>query len=239
MVFDRPTSLFSTYPFFPSGQDGDCTLMMPVAAPFTCSTPCTGTDICSLWNGTCAPQEQIQSVGTVRLFGLPEPVSVDPDSHVIYEPDLTPEPFPLPATGAPLILSAAGGAYAPFTLGGREIAPLIAPADPLVVSPNQPLTALWDHAGQGGPARVVVTLALGANGGDIAMVPGSGYVRCNFADVGSGTVSASLVATLYAQGVGRQPLLALERSTVDSTHIAPGCVQFTVHSYASQPLVVN
>jgi len=57
--------------------------------------------------------------------------------------------------------------------------------------------------------------------------------------VGSGTVSASLVATLYAQGVGRQPLLALERSTVDSTHIAPGCVQFTVHSYASQPLVVN
>src|SRR5581483_7813260 len=34
-------------------------------------------------------------------------------------------------------------------------------------------------------------------------------------------------------GVGTQPVLSLERLTVDSTPIAPGCVQLTVGSYAS------
>ena len=62
---------------------------------------------------------------------------------------------------------------------------------------------------------------------------------CNFPDTGTGTVPASLVNRLIDQGVGAAPMVRIKRATVSSTQITHGCVDFSVETSTSQPIVVN
>ena len=227
-------------PYQDVGTSGACTLLAD-ALPVVCMPACSGAQSCQP-SGQCAPPPQTHSVGYIEIAGLANPFMLPPfaGGNITYESEPGSEPFPPAAPGALLTLSTTGGDYAPFSLAGLGIAPLFPPAGSLAVARDQALALTWQS--QGGPAQVRVTadVDLGNNAGlDMGRAPGTGIVRCEFSDSGSGTVPADLINTLLDQGVGTGPQVRLTRQTVDSTIIAPGCVEFTVASGITQPVTIN
>ncbi|HEY7375168.1 MAG TPA: hypothetical protein VIF57_23605 [Polyangia bacterium] len=227
-------------PYQNVATSGACALLAG-APPADCTPPCAGAQICRP-PGQCAPPPQTHSVGYIEIAGLANPFMLPPfdGGTITYESEPGSEPFPPAAAGALLTLTTTGGDYAPFSLTGTGVAPLFPPAGTLTVARDQPLALTWPS--QGGPAQVRVSadVDLGNNTGlDMGRAPGTGIVRCEFSDSGAGTVPAELINTLLDQGVGTGPQVRLTRQTVDSTTIAPGCVEFTVASGTTQPVTIN
>ena len=230
----------SAEPYENVATSGACTLLAG-APPAVCTPACAGAQICQP-PGQCAPPPQTHSVGYIEIRGLANPFMLPPfdGGNITYESEPGSEPFPPAAPGTLLTLSTSGGDYAPFSLAGIGVAPLFPPAGALSLARDQALVLTWPS--QGGPAQVRVTadIDLGNNAGlDMGRAAGTGMVRCEFFDSGSGAVPAELINTLLDQGLGTGPEVRITRQTVDSTMIAPGCVQFTVASSTTQPVTIN
>jgi hypothetical protein len=227
-------------PYQSVATSGACALLAD-AAPADCTPACSGAQICRP-PGQCAPPPQTHSVGDIEITGLANPFMLPPfdGGNITYESEPGSEPFPPAAPGAPLTLTTTGGDYAPFSLAGVGIAPLFPPAGALSVARDQALVLTWPSQSGPAPVRVTADIDLGNNAGlDMGRAPGTGIVRCQFSDIGSGTVPAELINTLLDQGVGTGPQARVTRQTVDSTTIAPGCVEFTVASGTTQPITIN
>jgi hypothetical protein len=213
--------------------DGQCTLMDPGDLSW-----CEGTD---LPRGKCAAGFS-HDAGTVRLDGLVTPWVVEPYEGGFkgYEGGVQSGQFPPAASGMPIELSASGGDYDPFKLVARGIAPLFPTMDTLTLEPGEPLTVTWSNPGQPGPARMIVSVYL-ANDVDRTLSPtaGSSHITCRVADIGTATVPASLLMLLRETGVGSHPIVVLERRSVDSATLGPGCVELTVSSQAPQAIDVR
>ena len=237
MVMDRPAlSDFQR----PVVSDGACTLMerdwgMP------CTPACASDEVCYP-DGTCAPTSIAHSVGTVTLTGLASGRSTfqpptDGIGAIVYAASPGDLPYPPAAPGAAISLDTSGGDYAPFTLAGQGVTPLQARTGALSVARDQPLTIDWGAPSLPAATRLIAFVILGSD----SPFPdaGTGYVMCNFPDTGTGTVPAALVNLLIDQGVGAAPSLSMQRATVSSTQITHGCVDFSVTTSTSQPIVVN
>jgi len=213
---------------------GNCRLMRASGA-LQCPSTCPQSQWCFADDGTCMPLYSAHSVGTVRVDGVQNPVEISQP----YEADPGAVPWPAAAPGTLLTLHAAGGEYAPFTLYGRAVTPLILPPDALRVTRDQPLTITWSPADPASGARIEADIDLGNNAGLDRGSVSSGTIACDFPDTGSAEVPSSLLGTLFDMGVGSGPQMILRRHTVDSIDLAPGCVDFVVESATLRAITLN
>jgi hypothetical protein len=228
-VLDRvdPTTLWQT-----TDSDGDCKLV--VGSSPACNPACGTGQVCGGQN-QCSPEPVSRSVGTVVITGLSAPVSLMPlaSYKVVYYAALPASAkYPPFSPGDPVALSADGGAVGAFELGGRGIEPLVFPGTGLSISAGQPLAINWTAPAPGGSSRVLIALDIAHHGGVAARV------ECDVADTGSATIPASLLDKLVARGTAGFPTVSLTRRTLDSTSIAPGCVDFAVASTVERDVQV-
>jgi hypothetical protein len=220
-------------------SDGACTLMERDWG-IPCTPACAGDEACYP-DGTCAPNPIGHSVGTVTLTGLQSGrSSFEPSGGTIaYAASADDLPYPPAAPGAAISLDTPGGDYAPFTLAGRGVSPLLPRTGTLAVARDQPLTIEWGAPSLPAATRLIASVNLGNDNQFGGSVPGAGYLVCNFPDTGAATVPTALLSQLMDQGVGAAPLLTMQRTTVSSTQITHGCVDFSVTTSATQPIVVS
>jgi hypothetical protein len=230
-VIDRvdPATLWPT-----DSSEGDCQLV--VGPSLVCSPACGTGQVCA-GQGKCTPEPVSQSVGNVSLTGLGAPLTIMPlnSYKVVYYAALpATAPYPPFAAEAELKLAAEGGSYGAFTLSGRGIEPLVFAGIGLKVgSAGEPLAVTWTAPVKARSARVNITLDVGHHGGYAARV------ECDVADTGAATIPGALLAKLIARGTAGFPTITLTRHTVDSTSIAPGCVDFTVASSVERSVDVD
>jgi hypothetical protein len=204
-------------------SEGECRL---VTLPnLLCEPGCpVSTQTCGE-NNQCMPTPVAHDVGTVTVSGLARAIEMTPNGATgNYRPGPPTLPHPGFAFGADLRLSASGGDYEPFELRGWGIEALEFPTDPITVTEGQPTTVAWPAPAEAGPARVHVQLNVNNHGSSKT------WIECDFADTGTGTIAASLVDGLIAQGLSGFPTITLTRRTATSTNISPGCVQLFVTS---------
>ena len=199
---------------------GDCRLI--VGPSLVCSTACTNPQICAGQN-QCIDEPRFRGVGDVTLTGLgssPVAVTYAPLNSTYYVSLAA--PYPPAAAGAAVTLTAAGGDLPGFTLAGRGISVLQFDTPPAVMR-GQAAAITWVAPAQPG-SRVLASLDIAHHGGVAARV------ECDFADDGSAEIPATMIDQLIDRGTAGFPELTLTRRTVDSTTIAPGCVEFQIAS---------
>lgn len=212
----------------PEESAGDCQLWRRVN-PF-CDPACDTGFVCN-HSGACVPYPANQSAGTVTITGLVDPVSLEPNSATAYQKtDVSHPPF---EAGAPILLSAEGDAVAGFELDGVGVTVLSGIDKAWQVHAGEPLALTWTPGL--GHARVLTTLNVDQHGN----APVTMY--CDFEDTGAGSMPASLIDALIAQGLSGAASGHVFRRTVDSVEIAPGaCVELTVFSHVqTQPQVIT
>jgi hypothetical protein len=200
----------------------------------SCSPACASGQICT--SSGCKTEPGRHSVGAVTFTGLVTPLSLTPNTSMGYYSGTalpTTTAYPPYAIDAALGLQTAGGDYAAFSLKGAGITPLeVTAGQTLNLKKGQPLTVTWVVPAAGkGRIRLIFDIAHHAN---IAA-----ELRCDVPDTGTVTIPANLVGSLIDQGTAGFPNLNISRTTVDSTTITPGCVEFSVVAAADVALMVE
>jgi hypothetical protein len=217
-----------------SMKDGACTLFTP-SFPF-CSPVCPGTDVC-VADDVCRTPPTAMDLGDVNLSGVKAQaggttillVNVKNGYQV---PGDTPLAYPPFDEGADVGVSAAGGAYGPFEIHGKGIAPLVVTDTDLTVDRNKPLVLGWTPKGAGSDATIHVKLEISHHGGF------KGQVECDTADTGALTISAPIVTALVNLGVGGFPTVTVARTSTTSTKIAPGRVELQLSHAIERDVIV-
>ena len=227
-VSDGPTP--SLVILVEAAAEGACKLFKP-KVPF-CNTPCGGSAAC-VADDRCQPYPTAKSLGTVKVTGVKTDTgatefSMEPVSNA-YQPAAGVKlPFPAFAEGGAIRIASGGGAYAPFTIDGKGIAPLDLAKDAIKLEKDKAVTLRWTPPGQAGLARIFVKLDISHHGGS------KGQIDCEADDGGSLVLPASLITQLLALGVAGFPSVIVERKAVSSTAIAPGRVELIVVSGAER-----
>jgi hypothetical protein len=217
-----------------AARDGDCKLL--VGPQLVCNPTCAGSQICA-GQGRCVAAPASQMVGTVTITGLAAPIALTPivSSDIVRYYTSLPASTPFPPFGAEaeVELAAAGGAYGAFTLAGRGIEPLVFAGAGLAVAHDRPLAISWTPPAKAASARILMVLDIAHHGGIPARV------ECDVADTGAATIPAGLIGKLVERGTAGFPTISLTRRTVDSTALAPGCVDFSVASSIERDVQVE
>ena len=211
-------------------QEGACRIE---AVPnLTCGTMCANGTVCA-GNNSCVPAPLAVSVGKINVTGLGSAVSID-DKTTAYYTAIAKTSFPPYVAGNSVGLTSTGGVYAPLSLAVRGIAPLQVPDQALMVAQDQPLTVTWTAAPEtAGAGNISITMDIAHHGGGVAQL------KCDWPDTGSGTVPATLITQLLAQGTAGFPIITFVRESVDSATVAAGCVDFKVLSSVEKMLMVQ
>jgi hypothetical protein len=209
-----------------SASEGVCRLLRP-RIPF-CNTPCGGSAVC-VADDTCRPYPKAQNVGTVLMKGIRTAAgatefSMDAVANNYQPPSDVALLYPPFAEGADISVTTSGGAYAPFTVSARGIAPLELLTGTVTVATNQPITLMWKPPANSSLAKIHLKLDISHHGGS------KGEIDCDATDTGSLVVPAALVTQLVGLGVSGFPSFLLTRSAVGSTVIAAGRVDLIIFS---------
>jgi len=202
------------------GSEGDCILLRR-ENPF-CDPGCDSDQTCD-FDGRCIPYPEQRDVGTVTIDGLAEAVVMEPGSpgYSYYDVDL---PDPVWVPGSLITLSSTGGDIEPLLLYGVGVDPLELAADFWFVLPDTDYVIDWVAPTQAGTGLVHLRMNIDQHGTTPVVL------ECTFGDVGSGVVPGALMRQFVSFGVTGYPSAQIERRTVDSTAIDPGCVDFEVTS---------
>ena len=200
-----------------SMADGPCRLLTR-PQPF-CDPACGDDDVCAL-DDSCVPYPLEQPLGTVGVMGLAAPVTMTADGSNHYTAAGVAEP--LFADGALVSLEAEGGpTIAGFRLRGVGGPPLALGTDRWVLASGQPLEIAWTPSGRG-DLTVHVSMSVDQHG----LTPS--LLECDAADVGTLVVPAAMIDALLALGQSGIPSARIQRRTVDSIDVDPGCVDLVV-----------
>ena len=208
---------------------GDCRLI--VGPTLVCTPACTNPQICAGQN-QCIDEPRFRGVGEVTVTGLgssPVTVTYAATNSTYYASVAT--PYPPAAAGTSLTLTAAGGDLPGFTLAGRGIQEMQFETPPAVMR-GQAAAITWVAPSQPSGSRVLASLDIAHHGGVAARV------ECDFADDGSAEIPATLIDQLIERGTAGFPEVTLTRRSVDSTTIAPGCVEFQIASVVSREVTL-
>jgi hypothetical protein len=212
---------------------GGCRVMQPPEATAGCTPGCTpGVQNCV--RGACVAKPMPRNVGNVTLTGLKvASLQLQKNSSNVYSnPASVMLPNPGFDEGADITLTAAGGdGYAPFTMKGWGVAPMVVPPAKLKVEMGKPTVITWTP-GKQGPAKVLINFSVNRHG----QVDTS--LECEVPDTGSFTVEGTWITDLFQYGLSGFPSVDLTRRSADSTTVKTGCVQFLVTSIASVELDV-
>ncbi len=222
-VYDGPTPQLLVWET--SSESGACKLLKP-RVPF-CSTACGGSAAC-IENETCQNYPAAKSVGVVTVTGIETnsgaEFSMSPVANTYQPPADISLPSNAVSEGDTIRFSAAGGAYAPFTLEAKGIAPLSLTNPSIPVAENQAVSLSWPSAQASTGSRVKVKLDISHHGGS------KGKIECDAPDTGALEIPAPLVTQLLALGVAGFPTIISTRQTVGSATIAAGRVDLIVSS---------
>lgn len=231
-VYSGPTPVTTIWEL--SATEGSCRLLLPRVP--TCTTPCGGTALC-VADETCQAYPAAKSVGTVRVSGVRTAAgatefTMSAVANNYQPPAGTSPPFPAFAEGDAIAFQTSGGAYAPFVLSAKGIAPLSLTSAALQLLSGQPMTLTWTAAGQAGLSTIHVKLDISHHGGS------KGMIECDSADTGSLVVPAGLLTQLINLGVAGFPSVIITRSAVGSAVIEPGRVDLVISSEVERELEV-
>lgn len=198
-----------------------------------CSPACdASSQTCGL-DGQCHTNQTRESVGDVTLSGIGCPRTETYKGAIIgYSEDIY-TPYPPAAVGAPLAISAAGGAYSPFTLRAHIVEPLVFDGSSLTLISGEDLTVTWTPPTHAGKAQIQIVIDAAHHAGTSAQLECDGLP-----DTGSTTIDRSLISYLISKGTAGFPQITVARLTADSMTIAPGCVDFTVLSSVNSSIAV-
>lgn len=199
-----------------STTEGDCTLFQK--EPLLCSPSCGAGETCD-FDGTCIPYPTNQGLGTVTIVGTTEPVTMEPTGLDTYWDALA---YPLFAPDAAMVLSASGDEVEAFTLRGLGVSEMVQGEPEWRVVEGEPLTITWEPGT--GEHEVFASMNIDQHGISPAVL------ECVFADTGSGTVPAELLASFVRYGVSGFATGLLRRRTADSVTTSMGCVDLVVSS---------
>jgi hypothetical protein len=194
-----------------------------------CDPPCASDSTCGD-AGRCVPYPDNLDAGTITVAGLARAVKMRPDPTGRRYWDTT-LPHPGFRTGADIRLWASGGQLPPFTLGGFGVSLLTVDDRSLTLANQKTLPLTWT-AGDPGPTRIELTLAIDQHG-VTPMV-----LLCEVEDTGRFEIPEPLVSALMAGGYSGYPSLQLSRQSADSVDLVPGCVELVVASAAQANLTV-
>ena len=232
-VYDGATP--STLIWTTASTSGACKLEKP-RVPF-CNDPCGGSAAC-VDDNKCQAYPTAKSVGTVKVTGMKTSTgatefSMDPVANTYQPGGGVSLPFPAFSEGATVTLASGGGAYAPFTLTAKGIAPLTLADGTLALALNTALTLRWTPPAQAGQSRIYVKLDISHHGGT------KGMIECDADDTGTLEIGAGLITDLLNLGAAGFPTITVARSaTPGSTVIAPGRVELALTSSIERPVTV-
>jgi hypothetical protein len=144
------------------------------------------------------------------------------------------DPYPPFLPGTEVILHGRGGFDGgAFAMTGRGVPSMQFDPAGLIVRRGQPLSLSWSPPDPPAVSRVRAAL-------DVARgVSPPARIECDFPDTGSAAVPAALLDQLLDRGVAADPSLRITRQTVDSTTIAPACVELAVTSTVESAVTVE
>jgi len=212
-------------------EQGGCRVL--TARSLFCSTPCAaGVEICA-GDDECVPASTKLSAGEVELSGLEVGVEVSPNGITQDYNETISEPLPAFLPGAEISLRASGEEIESFVLAGRGMSPLLSEMMEIEVASGAETVLSWEPpSGDLEFSEVHVSLSVNAHGTT------SGWLECSVPDVGAFTIPEVLITELVELGLSGFPRVTLSRRSVDSAEIAEGCVDFSVASSRTLPVVV-
>jgi hypothetical protein len=214
-----------------SAKEGDCRVLK--GRMLVCSTPCAVGKVCAGSN-MCVDEPTTQDTGTVTVTGLGATQTVSFIAGQGYYATLPAgTAFPPFAPDAQVLLKSTGGKYPALSLAGRGVEPLEFAGTGLLIARGKPLAVSWTAPKKAGSSRIHVSMDIAHHGGIASRL------ECDVADTGSTTVPATLINKLLDQGMAGFPSINLTRQTLDSTMLAPGCVEFAVASARERSLDVE
>lgn len=211
-------------------DSGDCTLWRR-ENPY-CGEGCASGTTCDL-TGECVPYPTTQDLGTVRLGGLGETLSLDPKSPGYTYSYTSFDDNPPWTAGALLTLSTEAVTYSAVTLHGVTPVSLAPTSLDWLLTDGEGLEVAWDVPTGTPRTQVLVALTIDLHG----LTPAS--VSCVFDDDGGGEIPADIVSELIGFGVTGFPIGKLTRRTADAAEVGEGCVDFVVSSSRTATLAIS
>ncbi len=199
---------------------GGCRLMRK-QVPF-CDPICESDETCNL-AGECIPYPVAQDIGDVCLAGLGE-------SYVLtgaapnYNYFNTQLAHPAFSGGERIELRSSGGVFAPVSLAGVGVAPIVATEERWSLAEGDDLEVGWETSESNAHASVYLTVNVDQHGSSPLLL------ECEVPDTGTATVPAALLDALLNSGISGFPVGKLVRRTVDSAEVSAGCMEFVVRS---------
>lgn len=200
---------------------GSCRLMRSHTPQ--CDPLCTAEQACHPEDG-CIPYPNSQSVGSIEVGGLFQPLTLDPrgDSNRYFDTDLL---HPAYEIGMPIALRAPGDTLAGFELFGSGVSELELDADEIwPIDPSRAFDVRWPVGGDLDIVGVRLEILIDQHGTSPA------HIECDFADEGDAQVPGKLITQLFELGISGFPSMAIARRSIDSVTTADGCVEFEVSS---------
>jgi hypothetical protein len=210
-------------------ESAGCRIMRP-PMPLFCMPECVpGRQVCSATG--CVPEPTAQDVGRMTIEGLKVPGDLNKNGANIYtSPSWRDPPFD---EAASIVLRAAGaGNYGAFSARGFGVAPLVAPAEKLLVEDGKPATLTWTPPARSGPTRMTFNFSLNRHG----LV--DTWLECEVPDTGSYTIDAATIGRLFSFGISGFPSVNMRRQSADTATVRSGCVEFNVASKLDREITV-
>ena len=201
-------------------EEDDCALIKKTN-PF-CDPPCSGGSVCTV-DDTCEEEPLTVDVGTLRLLGLPEPLTIVPQPpgynySYVAETDVQ--------AGASLRLTGSGGKRA-VVFFGEGVAGLEVTGDRVTVQRDKPLAFAWKVPAEG-KGKIQIALNVDQHGNSPVSL------TCDVADDGAHEIPSSIINKLLDSGVSGFPTAFVSRDSVDSVTDASGCAEFLVRHKVQQ-----
>ncbi len=202
-------------------EEGGCRLMRRNL--LVCEPPCDPGWTCD-FDGECIPYPEGQDLGTVDVAGLVQQVSMEP-AQPGYNYFDTSLPHPGMVADQTVRLRSSGGTWDAFEAWGIGVEALDLPEETMLsVEEGSPVQVTWPAAPDGARSHLYLTLNIDLHGISPARV------FCEFPDVGSAEIPASIVDGLIGSGVSGFPQGTMTRRTADRAEVGEGCVDFVVAS---------
>jgi hypothetical protein len=201
--------------------EGDCRALRR-NNPF-CDPPCAAEEACD-FDGACVPYPETRDLGTVRISGLDQPVSMDPVApgytyfdtsvgHPAYEPDVL------------IGLDSDTSPWGPLALHGVGVEQIVPTQETWLFVEGEDLAITWEPPVGLARSHVLLRVTIDQHGS----TPIS--LECSFEDDGEGLIPGAIVELLVTAGVTGFPNGSLARRTVDSAPLGDeGCVELVVSS---------
>lgn len=208
---------------------GDCRLLEPEVP--SCEQNCTAMDAVCTADDVCTPNPKPQNLGSIRLTAgsASAEVAFVAKNYQLKAGEKL--PYPPCAEGEPVEIEVEGGAFEPFEIATRCIAPLEVEG-PFAIEPGKPLALTWAAPGDDTVAIMQIRLDISHHGGS------KGEIHCDVPDSGAFDIPAQLIDKLLDLGVAGFPTVELTRAAIGKPSGEPSKVTLSMTMFAGREVTI-